>query len=84
VFMDRRFEGRGALVKTAAGRLSLHSSMQTVCPWIEPPDVLDSGVNPVRNLGAEASKIASIPRYLRLSSTTIEQTEPSVNRECTN
>ena len=33
-------------VKSAAGRLSLHSSMQTVCPWIEHPDVLDLALNP--------------------------------------
>jgi len=71
-------EGRGALVKLAADRLSLHSSMKAVCPRIEHPDVLDSGVNPVRNLGAEASKVASIPRYGRLRSTTTELSEPPV------
>ncbi|MGE3854737.1 MAG: hypothetical protein AB7K09_23600, partial [Planctomycetota bacterium] len=46
VFMSRRMEGREALVKLAASRLSLHSPTHSVLARIEALQPLDSASNP--------------------------------------
>ena len=62
----------------------LHSSMEAVCVCCEHFDSLNLGRNPALTLAVEASKMAPILRCRRLNRTKTAQTEPPVNRHCTN